>query len=203
MENNNNENLNSTNEETEVKVEENDDVGALKEKFEKVTNSNKRLFERAKKAETEVKELKEFKTKVEAEKKAETEKKVTAGQKELNQSNEPDYAKLAYLRTEGVTEGEDIKLVNDEAKRLNLPLNEVLSFEHIKAKLQTNRENREAKMGMPIGGKRGGGEGKGNVDYWLAKGGLPEGDQELAEKVVDARMGQSKGSKFADTMFNE
>jgi hypothetical protein len=45
-------------------------------------------------------------------------------------------------------------------------------------------------------------KGQKTVEYWVAKGGLPN-DQELAEKVVEARMGQSQGSKFANEMFNE
>lgn len=117
------------------------------------------------------------------------------------QSNEPDYGKLAYLHARGLSHDEDIKIVNDEASRLKLSLNEVLSMPHIQSKLKTNQEVREAQEGMPNGSKHGSGKGIKDVDYWLAKGGLPE-NQELAEKVVEARMKQEKGSKFAAEMFS-
>ena len=198
---NQNEIADSQNGENNVVVEENDDVDVLKEKFEKLSSSNRQLFERTKKAETEAKELREFKVKAEAETKVKADS--FKGNGEMpKQPNEPDYGRLAYLHARGFNDGEDIKVINEEATRLKLPLNEVLEFEHIKSKLQTNKETREAKAGIPSGGNRAGGSVKGDVDYWLSKGGLPD-DQELAEKVVDARMKQDSGKKFADTMFNE
>lgn len=192
---NENENLDSENQE-EIIVDENDDSEALKEKFDKVSNTNKQLFERAKKAETEAKELKKFKADAEArveanEKKAETEK-----------PNEPDYGKLAYLQARGIDNSDDQKIVQDEANRLKLPLTDVLGMEHIQSKLKSNKEEREAKAGMPRGGNRSGGANQHDVEYWVAKGGLPE-EQELAEKVVDARMGKEKKNKFSDTLYNE
>lgn len=189
----------SNGESTDIVVEETDDVAVLKQKAEKVINANRQLFERAKKAETEAKGLRDFKAKAEKEAKDKAEKNPPAPE----QSNEPDYGKLAYLHARGVNNEDDIKVVQDEAKRLKLPLSEVLEMQHIKTKLQTSKEVREAQAGIPAGGGRGSGSGgKGEVDYWLAKGGLPT-DQELAEKVVNARMKKETNKKFSDDMFSE
>src|SRR3990167_5915991 len=95
----------------DTKVEENDDVDVLKQKFEKVSSSNRQLYERAKKAEVEAKELREFKAKAEVDlKSGKPEKPI--------ESNEPDYGKLAYLHSQGINHTEDIKAVNLEAERL-------------------------------------------------------------------------------------
>jgi|GEM_PF-3601361 hypothetical protein len=198
---NNNENANSLNGElNDVKVEENDDVAVLKDKAEKALAANRQLFERAKKAETEAKELRDFKAKTEEATKAKVPPVVP------EQSDETDYGKLAYLHARGINDEGDVKIVQDEAKRLKLPLTEVLAMEHIKNKLQTSKEMREAQAGIPSGSGRGGGSGgKNEVDYWLAKGEgqLPMGNQELAEKVVNARMKKESSKKFSDIMFSQ
>lgn len=191
MANENELDINSKNDE-EVVVDENDDTDALKGKFEKVQNTNKQLYERAKKAEAEVKEFKKLKD--EAEAKVKTDEKV---------STEPDYGKLAYLQSQNIDNPDDIKIVQEEAERLKLPLTDVLGMEHMKSKLKANKEDREAKDAIPKGGRRSGGDSKQEVDYWIAKGGLPP-DQELAEKVVNARMGKEKSKNtFSDEMYNE
>ena len=154
---NENENLDSLNE--EQAGSENDDSAALKEK-------NRQLFERAKKAETEAKELKAFKAEAEAKAKAEAEKAKAAKADVSEKPNEPDYARLAYLETKGIAHPDDQKIVQDEADRLRLPLTDVLAMEHIKARLQANQDERTAKAGIPKGNGRSGGAaeqtGRGN-----------------------------------------
>lgn len=114
--------------------------------------------------------------------------------------NEPDYAKLGFLNSVQVTHPDDQQIIIDEANRLKLPLTDVLQMEHLKAKLQKQRDQREAQDGTPSGSGKGSSKSMKTVDYWLAKGGLPD-DQELAEQVVEARMQVSKGKKFADELF--
>jgi len=120
---------------------------------------------------------------------------------EPKQSNEPDYARLAYLETKGINHPDDQKLVQDEANRLKLPLTDVLVMEHIKNRLEVNKDTRAAAAGMPRGKGRSGGVTQHDVEYWLAKGETPQGDQELAEKVIDARMAKEKQNKFSDELF--
>jgi hypothetical protein len=114
--------------------------------------------------------------------------------------NEPDYGRLAFLQSKGIDHPDDIKIVQEEAERLKLPLTDVLGMEHMQAKLKANREEREAKAGMPKGSGRAGGTTQHDVDYWLSKGGLPD-DQELAEKVIEARMNKEKQNKFSDELY--
>lgn len=198
MENENELDINSQND--EIVVDDNDDAEALKEKFQKlsekhtkVAETNKQLFARAKKAEGfELKDGKWLKPEPKTEPKPDVVK-----------NNEPDYGKLAYLKSAGIDNPDDVKIIQDEAERLKLPLTDVLGMEHIKTKLKEQKEDREAKAGVPRGGRRSGGDSKQEVDYWIAKGGLPE-DQELAEKVVNARMTKEKTKNtFADELYNQ
>lgn len=127
---------------------------------------------------------------------------------EPSKSNEPDYAKLAFLKGEGITHPDDQKLVQDEAARLKMPLTDILAMGHIKSQLETARDQREAQAGMPKGPGRGSGKTQQDVDYWLAKPQKADGTYEtpsdigLAEKVINARMNQEKSSnKFSDELY--
>lgn len=121
--------------------------------------------------------------------------------KEPEQSkNEPDYGRLAYLQAKGIAHPDDQRLAQEEADRLKLPLTDVLEMEHLKVKLKTQQEDREAKAGTFKGGKRIGGATSSDVDYWVARGETPD-NQELAEKVVNARMAQESKNKFSDTLY--
>lgn len=150
---------------------------------------------RAEKAE---KELKILKAQV-----GKTENVTPKNDEGTNKSNEPDYSKLAFLEGRKVDHPDDQKIVLDEAKRLNLPLTDILGMEHVKAKLKANSEQRDAEDGVPKGKGKAGGTTKGDVEYWLSKGGTPE-DQDLAEKVVAARMKQeSDRNMFSDVAIVE
>lgn len=144
------------------------------------------------KAENTAKELAELKAKFE---------KAPEAQK-VEKTNEPDYAKLAYLKSEKVEHPDDQKIVMEEAARLRLPLTDVLQMEHIKTRLQSNADTRNAQNGMPSGGKRTGAVTQQDVEYWVAKGEVPLHDQALAEKVVEAKMSrESQKNKFSEVPF--
>lgn len=176
---------NQNEEDTSQKSEElsQEQIAELKEKAE-VSSQN---FERAKKSETEVKELREQL------------KKLSGKTEEIidNKPSEPDYAKLAFLKAEGVIHPDDQKIVQDEAARLKLPLTDVLQMQHIKGQLETNKTERETAAGMPKGRGQAGGTTQNDVDYWLAKGETPD-DLELAEKVINARMAKDDSQKMFD-----
>lgn len=185
------ENLDSPNE-TESTEPENDanqgNLDALKEQLKETSDKNRQLFERAKKAEAE---LKEFRAKAEA--------------KPESQPTAPDYGRLAFLQTKGIDHPDDIKMVESEAERLKLPLTDVLGMPHVQAQLTALRDERTAKEGLPHGTGKAGGNQKGTLEYWLAQGEgkvptTPDGniDQELAEKVVEARIKKEKSdAQFA------
>uniref|UniRef100_A0A6H1ZHD2 Uncharacterized protein n=1 Tax=viral metagenome TaxID=1070528 RepID=A0A6H1ZHD2_9ZZZZ len=188
------ENLDSTNEEEENADSENGEteeqsLDVLQKEKTELSEKNKQLFERTKKAESEAKKLREQLKAKEPDKELEN-----------SQSNEPDYSKLAFLEGRQVSHPDDQKLVIDEAVRLKLPLTDILGLEYIKAKLQTSKEQREAESGTPAGrGKAGGGTGQKDVDYWIQKGELPK-DQELAAKVVNAKMQKDDTKRMFDPL---
>jgi len=130
---NNGENLDSLNE-TEAGQETSEpteDVVALKQKIEDLSGKNRQLFERAKKAEG-------FEKNSDGHWIKSTPPEPKPEVKEVSpQSNEPDYAKLAFLEGKGIQHPDDQKLVQDEATRLKLPLTDILGMEYIKSKLKT------------------------------------------------------------------
>lgn len=123
---------------------------------------------------------------------------------EKEKTNEPDYAskidKLT-LKGEGITEADDQKLVLDEAKRLQLPVEEILTMEYMKSKLKIAKDTREANAGMPKGRGKASSSNQNDIDVHLAKGTTPT-DLAEAEKVINARMAKEKSaSKFSDDIF--
>jgi hypothetical protein len=118
------------------------------------------------------------------------------------QSNEPDYARLAFLNSQQVTHPDDQKLVLDEASRLKLPLTDVLGMEHVKNQLASKRDERVSQDGMPRGTGRKGGPNKGDVDYYLDHPDEVPEDLELHNKVIDARMNKHESeNKFSKVPF--
>jgi hypothetical protein len=188
--------IDSINDENVSEVKE-----TLKKEADALNESNKQLYARAKKAEG-------FENKDGKWVKRETPPETKIDNPEAKKSDEPDYGKLAYLKSEGVSHPDDRKAVMEESKRLNLPIEEVLGMEHIKSRLRSAKEQREAEAGMPEGGSSKTGGNKGSVDYWVNKkdkAGNYETptDVELANQVIEARM-KSEQSKnmFSDELHN-
>lgn len=127
-------------------------------------------------------------------------------ERETQKTNEPDYAKEAFLEQRGLTNPDDKKIVYDEAKRLNLPLTDVLGMEHIKARIKSNQNQREAELGMPDTNGKPSSSTKNSVDYWVDKKNSDGSyatptDPELANKVIDARMkNEGAGKMFDDSI---
>jgi len=95
----------------------------------------------------------------------------------------------------------------DEAERLKMPITDILTMEHAKAKLQAFKDQRDAEAGMPKGRGKGGGRTQHDIDYWLDKQ-KPDGtydtpeDSELAIKVINARIKkQGKINQFSDILY--
>ena len=119
-----------------------------------------------------------------------------------SQNSQPtgtNYGELAYFEQKGLNHSDDVKVVKEEASRLNLPYTDILAMKHIQDKLQVNREERIAKEGLPAATGGASSSPKGTVEYWLNQGEgkvpmTPDGNlnQELAEKVVEARLAREK-----------
>lgn len=185
-----------------LKNDENaEQIAEATEAADALHGGNKQLYSRAKKAEGfEQDENGKWVKKEELIKPPEPIKPEAPPSKKEETSNEPDlkdkYEKLA-LKTDGITHEDDQKVVLDEAKRLDLDVEEVMSMEHIKAKLKANKDKRDAGDAMPDGKGKSGGDFKGEVEYWVDKKNddgsyqTPE-DPELAGKVIAARVKQQK-----------
>jgi hypothetical protein len=172
------ETLDSPNEELETSDSEKENEPSeahAEDSSELLQAKNKQLYERAKKAEAEAKELREFKLKAE-------------------NKTDPDMGELAYFNSKGIEIPEDIEYIKKEAKDTGKSVPEIMKFNYVKETLQLNKQQREAKAGMPHGSERTGGGGVNSIEYHLAKG-TPD-DQELAEKVVQARIGKETTDKF-------
>jgi hypothetical protein len=118
------------------------------------------------------------------------------------ESNEPDYARLAYLASQKVDHPDDQKLVMEEAGRLKMPLTDVLNMDHIKARLTANQNQRTAENGSPTGSGRKGGAGKGDVDYYLQHPDEVPTDLKLHNEVIDARIKrETENSMFSSVPF--
>ena len=207
MENENLETLDSLNPENENADSSNGesdngepDLEVLKQQTVELTDKNRKLFARAKDGEEAKKFLKEqgFERKDNKWLKPEPPKPLE------KPSNEPDERldKLT-LKSEGITHSDDIKLVLDEAKRLKLPVDEVANMEHIKSKLTSAKEQREAEAGMPAGSGKSSGGSKNTVEYWKDrkdKDGNYEtpSDPKLANEVIDARIKGHQDNKMFD-----
>lgn len=116
-------------------------------------------------------------------------------------ANDLDYGKITFLEHRGIKNPDDQKMVQAEADRLKMPLNQIVEMEYMQERLRTSQDQREAMAGMPHGRGSASGMTKADVDYWLAKGETPD-DQELAEKVIEARIKKhAQSNKFSDDLY--
>jgi hypothetical protein len=156
MENENTENENSTNNEAEGNEQKVDTVAIPKEEYDKLNQTLGSLK----------RELKDLKRPKETQ--------------ETAQTNQPDNSLLEKLdrmaiRTAGITHPDDIELAKRTAKKWGIDIDEVLSDEDFKVKLerqQSSRANVEATSDIKSSGT-GSSQAKNTVEYWLAKGTPP------------------------------
>lgn len=167
------------------------DVEALKAKAAKadeLEETNRQLFERAKKAEGFVKIVEDGKAKwVKAPKPEEaidTSKKLEATTGELSETQ------LDYLDLKGINDDEDISLIQSVMKRTGQTVRQALSDDYVKSRLAQNLESRKAKNAMPSSTRRTGQADNNDVDYWVAEnersGKLPD-SFDLRQKVIAAK----------------
>lgn len=97
-----------------------------------------------------------------------------------------DYAQKAYLVANGVKGNDEMKLVKEIMSNTGKSLDQVLESKYFTAELNEMREMKKSQDAIPSNSKRSSQSGKDTVEYWLAKGELPE-DRELRSKVVKAK----------------
>ncbi len=195
-----NENLDSPNEDKDVapEIEENDNIDALKEKYQNLSETNKKLFARAKKAEGF--ELKDGDWVKKPEPKKDDIKK---DEPDANKSDELNEGQIALLTVKGYDHEEDVSFIQKEMAESNKTLGEVLEMNYIKENLKELKKAREVKDATPEGNKRSLAGVKDSVDYWVSKGEMPPNtpeNTELRRKIVNQRVNVDKqGRKFSDT----
>lgn len=158
------------------------DVEALKAKVVEVETTNKQLFERAKKAEGFVKVDGKWVKAPKAEDAIATANELKTKTGELSETQ------LDYLDLKGVTDADDIDVIQKVMQRTGQTVRQALSDEYVASKLAANKAKRDVQNATPSSTKRAGGQ-VGDVASAAAKfketGILPE-DRELANAVVDS-----------------
>lgn len=187
------ENLDSLNEENAFDFENEEDSIVLKEEYKKIHEKNRHLFERAKKAEGELKTLKVEKPKEEK----------PEAKKEPVRPGDLDYAQLAYLAAKGIEDDDEIELVKEVVSETGKELKTAVTGNYFQARLKELRAIKTAHAAMPKSSTRFSPTSRDSTEYWIAKydqtGELPPKDQvELRRKVVKARLQKEENSnKFA------
>ena len=128
--------------------------------------------------------------------------------KETPTSNKPDENALSQklermaLRQAGITHPDDVELARKTAEKWKVDVDEVLSDEDFKIKLerqQTGRANIDATSNIKAGS--GTSQAKNTPEYWVAKGVPPSAtdvpDRKLRAKIARAMIGATKdNSKY-------
>jgi len=133
----------------------------------------------------------------------ETEEPRVESKEKATKSGELDYGQKAYLFATGIKGSEETKLVQDFMANTGKSLEEVVDSKFFQAELKELRESKASEDAVPKGTRRSTTGSRDSVDYWLAKGELPENtpeNQELRRKVVNARIDkETNKSKFASS----
>ena len=105
-----------------------------------------------------------------------------------NKQNGLDETQLDYLDLKGISEADDVKVVEDIVKKTGMTVRQALKDEYVVAKLNSNKAQREVKDATPSATKRGGNQ-QTDIASAIAKfessGQLPN-DYALRTAVVNA-----------------
>lgn len=124
---------------------------------------------------------------------AQTEKKLGINQpkdkpESKSKAGELDETQLDYLDLKGVTESEDVKVIQDIVSKTGMTVRQALKDDYVIAKLSANKASREVKEATPSSNKRGGSQ-TGDIAAAVAKfdatGTLPD-DFATRTAVVNA-----------------
>ena len=103
------------------------------------------------------------------------------------------------LKESGLKDAEEIDLILNESKELNIDPLLLVKKGFAKGILEAHRKQKEADIANPSSKNRGSVNAKASADYWVSKGELPPKDQvELRREVVNKKMKAGTNK----TMFN-
>lgn len=114
-------------------------------------------------------------------------------------SGELDETQLDYLDLKGISEDEDIEVIQKIVSKTGMTVRQALKDDYVVAKLDANRAQRAVKDATPGNQKRGNGGGSGTdlaaaIAAYDSKGVLPE-DFKLASEVVNAITSRNSSSR--------
>jgi hypothetical protein len=160
-------------------------------KYKELEDTNRQLFERAKKAEGFVKVDGKWVKAPKPEEAVRTQNELQAKTGEL------DETQLDYLDLKGISETEDIDIIQAVMKRTGQTVRQALKDEYVQTKLKANSEKRAVAAAMPSGTKRSGAGAGMGLEAAIAKyeqtGEYPS-DFELRTQVVNAMVERSTTS---------
>lgn len=112
-------------------------------------------------------------------------------------TGELDDTQLDYLDLKGITEDEDIEVIQKVMQKTGQTVRQALKDDYVIAKLKDLKTQREVKNATPSSTKRSGNQPN-NLDYWINKydqtGELPP-DYETRSAVINAKASQNDVSK--------
>jgi hypothetical protein len=199
MENENEFNLDSQNQIKGVDEIDFSDTDVAKEAYKalfdntlKVTDTNKQLYARTKKAEG-------FEQKDGKWVKAEKPQTTTKPSEKSTNLSETDYGLLAFLTAKGLEHEDDINLFNKVRTETGKKPEEILSSKYFQAELKEQQEIRTSKEAQPKGNQRSGSNARDDAEYWNEKvksgkatmDDVPEG---IRFKVVELKVRSSSES---------
>lgn len=116
---------------------------------------------------------------------------------EKPQSEGLDETQLDYLDLKGITEDEDVKIIEKIVAKTGMTVRQALKDEYVIDKLKTNKDQRDVKDATPSSTRRTG-QTSGTLEQAIVKferdGTLPD-DFELRSKVVNAVVDKKNGNK--------
>ena len=186
-------------------IEENDDIEVLKEKYQNLSDANKKLYARTKKAEGfELKDDKWVKIPKENKEPKEIKPPKSKEDKPEAKSDDLDYGEKAFLRSYDIKGADEIALVKNWVKRTGDELDVAVEDEIFLAKLKSLRDAKASNDAIPKGRNRSTQPAQNDEAYWMAK--IDSGqatlkdipDVDIRRKVLNKRIEKEKsGSKFA------
>jgi len=117
--------------------------------------------------------------------------------KETSQSEQLNDTQLNYLDVKGISETEDLKIIETFVQKTGKNVREALKDDYVTAKLASNKTAREVQEAMPSGSKRGGNQ-SGDLASAIAKyeatGVLPA-DFKSRSDVINAFVSKGRNNK--------
>jgi hypothetical protein len=142
------------------------------------TDSERKLYARAKAAEAELKDFKSGKVPAKS-----------------NKSGDFDYGEIAFMKQEGIKSEVEMEFTKKQMKESGKKLHEIVNAAWFKAELADMKEVEKSLEATPTG-RRSGGVAANSTEYWLSKP-IEEVPKDMLREVVKAKREKAGGgSKF-------